>query len=307
MKKFWVTLLSIVTVLSVFSGCSLFCSHEWENASCTAPKRCKLCGKTEGGILDHSWGMATCTAPETCQVCGKTEGTSLAHDWTEATCTAPKTCQVCGKTEGKALPHNWTEATCTLPATCRECGQTTGPEPRHSWTNDSADLIKTCSVCLKQVEFFYSPQNAELLAWTEYEIIQNVPTNPVSYSARDKERIDWELTEDTKKLQIQTLDGVKLFYINNKMYYLDINYCEMDQYIAKKLAIAASRYVSVRSYSWSDQLDVTLKDGDDYLYSNIIGSAFAAFDISGSQYVIVRKYSEADGGGDAYAFRYNWK
>lgn len=64
----------------------LFCTHKlWTNASCTSPRTCKSCGKTEGEPLGHEWEEATCTVPKTCQRCGKTDGKPLGHQpgsWT---------------------------------------------------------------------------------------------------------------------------------------------------------------------------------------------------------------------------------
>ena len=137
-------------------------NHDWEDATCTAPKTCKRagCGATEGNALGHDWADATCTAPKTCKRagCGATEGEALGHDWAAATCTAPKTCKRagCGASEGEALGHtegtewkfdennHWhictvegcgviigsskaahtpgSAATATTPQTCTECG-----------------------------------------------------------------------------------------------------------------------------------------------------------------------------------------
>ena len=58
----------------------LFCSHKlWANATCTSPRVCKSCGKTEGEPLGHEWEEATCTTPKTCQRCGETKGEPLGH------------------------------------------------------------------------------------------------------------------------------------------------------------------------------------------------------------------------------------
>lgn len=53
---------------------------------------------------DHIWDDATCTAPKTCSLCGATEGEALNHDYTtvvtEVTCTrdgyTTYTCSICG-------------------------------------------------------------------------------------------------------------------------------------------------------------------------------------------------------------------
>jgi len=120
--------------------------HDWQNATCTAPKTCSACGATEGEALGHSWAEASCTAPKTCSVCGATEGEALGHSWAEASCTAPKTCSVCGATEGEALGHSWAEASCTAPRTCTICGVTEG-DVVHSWVAATCTTPKTCSVC----------------------------------------------------------------------------------------------------------------------------------------------------------------
>lgn len=59
-----------------------------------------------GCCLQHDWKEATCTEPKTCAKCGKTEGESNGHSWISATVKEPKTCRNCGITEGEPLkPH----------------------------------------------------------------------------------------------------------------------------------------------------------------------------------------------------------
>lgn len=82
------------------------CSHNYADATCTAPKTCTKCGATAGSAVGHTWKNATCTEPATCSTCHETWGSAKGHSWQEATCTAPKTCQTCKATEGSALPHN---------------------------------------------------------------------------------------------------------------------------------------------------------------------------------------------------------
>ena len=48
--------------------------HQWQEASCAAPKHCLLCGETEGEMLPHTWLDATCDTPKTCAVCGVSQG-----------------------------------------------------------------------------------------------------------------------------------------------------------------------------------------------------------------------------------------
>ena len=122
-------------------------THTWNEATCTTPKTCSVCGDTEGEAKGHNWDAATCTAPKTCSVCGDTEGEAKGHNWDAATCTVPKTCSVCGATEGEAIGHNWDAATCTKPKTCSVCGVTEGEAPGHAWIDANCQSAKKCSVC----------------------------------------------------------------------------------------------------------------------------------------------------------------
>lgn len=100
MKKLSVLILALVCLLA-FTGC---CFHsEWYSATCTTPKTCVECGKTEGEALGHTWVEATCTDPKTCTTCNLTEGEALGHVWQEATTEAPKTCSTCAATEGERI------------------------------------------------------------------------------------------------------------------------------------------------------------------------------------------------------------
>ena len=124
----------VIIVFGVLFGTHVLCIHNWQEATCTEPRTCSICGRTEGDSLGHVWEDATCTDPQTCSRCGETQGAALGHDWQEATCTEPKTCKRCGTTEGAALGHqvdSWNvtkEASCTeagsQEGTCTRCGET---------------------------------------------------------------------------------------------------------------------------------------------------------------------------------------
>lgn len=122
-------------------------THEWSPATCTAPKTCRTCGKTEGSALAHQWTSATCTNPSMCAVCGAIDGTANGHAWIAANCTTPKTCQTCGATEGVAEGHTWVEATCSNPKTCERCGATEGDVRAHQWITATFTSPSTCSLC----------------------------------------------------------------------------------------------------------------------------------------------------------------
>lgn len=135
----------LIFVCVLLTGCHII--HEWQEATCTVPKICNVCEKTEGEALGHKWQEATCTEPKTCSVCGETDGEALGHEWQEATCTEAKTCSVCGETEGEPLGHKWQYATCQTPKICKACGETEGDIIEHKWREASCTKPKTCSIC----------------------------------------------------------------------------------------------------------------------------------------------------------------
>ena len=117
-------LILLILCATLLAGCG--CDHQWQDATCTAPLTCALCGETEGESVGHSWTDATCETPKTCSTCGEAEGEPLAHSWTNATCEAPKTCSGCDKTEGEPLAHTFGEWAAvdaeTEERTCSACG-----------------------------------------------------------------------------------------------------------------------------------------------------------------------------------------
>ena len=139
------TFIALAAVLVLIVG--FFSIHIWDNATCTEPAKCRICGKTRAGALEHSWKDATCDTPKTCSRCGETVGSPLGHSWQDATCDAPKTCSRCGETTGSALSHSWQDATCEDPKTCSRCGETTGSALGHSWQAATCEDPKTCKTC----------------------------------------------------------------------------------------------------------------------------------------------------------------
>lgn len=135
--------------------------------------------------ISHEWTSATCTDPKTCAKCGKTEGEALGHTWIDATCTTAKTCSVCGETEGKPFGHKvdkWKtieQPTCTKEGlqegSCIRCGEKQESKiavKDHSFgewktTNQSYETGKgtqtrKCSKCGKQETKTYNLTNDEL-------------------------------------------------------------------------------------------------------------------------------------------------
>ena len=130
----WTSATKSVTIAS--------CTHDWEDATCTEPQTCSICGETQGNTAPHTWVAATCTAPKTCSVCAVTEGEANGHSWNPATCILPKTCSVCSVTEGEAKGHSWIEATCLAPKTCSVCAVTEGEK-----SNSHNFVLGVCADC----------------------------------------------------------------------------------------------------------------------------------------------------------------
>jgi len=145
--------LSYVLFALLLCGALLACGvgheHTWVDASCSKPRTCSFCGKTEGDVLGHDMAPATCTKPKTCKVCGATIGKPLSdtgHDWIPATCTEPETCKACGQIRGSALGHEWSKGSCIEPQKCFRCG-VLGSYLDHIWVPATCTKPEVCSVC----------------------------------------------------------------------------------------------------------------------------------------------------------------
>ena len=145
-------------------------------------------GIDKGEELGHTWEEATCTEPRTCSVCGETEGEALGHTWIEATCLTPKTCSVCGETEGETQGHTWQEATCRDPKTCTVCGATEGELAEHAFDWDG-----TCSVChLRKIELtwdnfydYFDASCSQSSDGSNYRITVTITPTSNNYSFQD--------------------------------------------------------------------------------------------------------------------------
>ena len=101
------------------------CTHTWKDATCTEPKTCSICGKTDGDALGHSYQEAvtapTCTekgyTTHTCSRCGDsyadTYVSAAGHDWDDGVVTKEPTysetgirtytCKNCGETKTEEI------------------------------------------------------------------------------------------------------------------------------------------------------------------------------------------------------------
>lgn len=68
-KKVMITVI-LASVVFIVTGLIIVytCYHRWNDATCTEPNNCSICGKTEGEPLGHKWSNATCVKPQTCKV-----------------------------------------------------------------------------------------------------------------------------------------------------------------------------------------------------------------------------------------------
>ena len=81
--------MSFVIMILTLTACGH--KHNWKEATCTEPRTCKDCGKTEGVSNGHIWIEATCTEPAHCAECGEVkEGTEKGHDYQNGYCTRCK-------------------------------------------------------------------------------------------------------------------------------------------------------------------------------------------------------------------------
>ena len=145
-----VVIAAVLVAAGIFTGLYMthvICFHKWQDATCTEPKTCTVCGKIEGEALGHDASEVTCTEDSVCRRCGEVLEKAAGHQWKNATCTEPKTCSVCGATEGKPAGHQWKDATCTEPKTCTVCGAADGKALGHDWKEATLSAPKTCARC----------------------------------------------------------------------------------------------------------------------------------------------------------------
>lgn len=131
----------LIVLFILIAGGIQACTHEhnWIDATCTEPKTCSSCNKTEGDPLGHNYQGASCTFRGTCTRCGEIGGGYIPHEWVDATCTEAEHCAMCGENrrwDSFPLGHHWESATCTAPKTCTRCGATEGT-PQHNFISSS--------------------------------------------------------------------------------------------------------------------------------------------------------------------------
>ena len=91
-KKLWSAIVPLLLAV-LLAGCA--CEHEWQPATCLAPRTCSRCNAVQGKIRSHVWGSTACNDPQPCIYCFTTEGMVLTHEWREDC----RICIHCGKDE----------------------------------------------------------------------------------------------------------------------------------------------------------------------------------------------------------------
>jgi len=214
-KKKKKILLPIIIVCAVLASVGVLflthvicLNHKWEDATCTEPKRCRYCQKTEGEALGHKYEEATCTKPQICSVCEGETGSPAGHEWEAATCTEPKTCAICGQQEGETADHVWQEATCTEPKICTQCSATEGEALGHTegeWVEtQEASLIEggteelRCSVCEEGLD-------------TRRTEKKDPEVEGIAFNFTDEELIEWiNDSLDSVQIEEEKVEGMEL-------------------------------------------------------------------------------------------------
>ena len=138
---------------------SHICSDGWTSDATGHWHRCVDANCTEKlNFAAHSGGTATCTAKKKCSICGQTYGELDANnhtalsDWASDETHHWKTCSACN-TDIEKYAHSGGTATCTEAKRCEICSQSYGEfDPNNhthlsDWTSDETDHWKDCADC----------------------------------------------------------------------------------------------------------------------------------------------------------------
>ena len=138
---------------------SHICSDGWTSDATGHWHRCVDANFTEKlNFAAHSGGTATCTAKKKCSICGQTYGELDANnhtalsDWASDETHHWKTCSACN-TDIEKTAHTGDAATCTEAKKCEICSQSYGDlnPSNHTalsgWASDETDHWKVCADC----------------------------------------------------------------------------------------------------------------------------------------------------------------
>lgn len=159
-------LTAVLVMLLAFCLTACGCEHEWEEATCTAPKTCRLCSQTEGEPASHSFRSATCEVPKTCNGCGLTEGEVLPHTpglWT-------------------TFRADYTSAKSLMVQQCQDCGtildeKTAALDSLHdgrSFLPSAEDFAKRITVKMQELQQDYGEYTAEIIREEDDEAVLRI-------------------------------------------------------------------------------------------------------------------------------------
>lgn len=265
MKKKLHILLLMLGLLTLLAGCG--CKHDWDAATCTEPKTCSLCHKTEGAANGHEWNAATCNDPKKCIICGKTQGDALGHNWEPATCLVPEQCTRCHETQGAALDHNWAEATTEAPKTCTNCQATEGTklviDPRFT-TASTKDFHGTWSCDI----VFTGEMLGELMEDTTIDLDDTPVT--VYYEFTNKGELIGTVVVHDQIAFIETIKKVSREFLLLTLKEEGISEDEADAAIQAAYGMTLDQYIdaSVNSMDPDDLFDSMVYNGVYYVGQN---------------------------------------
>lgn len=130
----------------------------------------------------HTWVEATCTAPKTCKVCGETDGEAIAHTFTEANYQQPATCSVCGETVGEPLQADFEKYGYVCDAELDTPYSVTFP------CGSNENLTSIGTVTFSDYEKFSSDETHEALEGYEWKKIT------ITFTAYDENAIRYGVT-----------------------------------------------------------------------------------------------------------------
>lgn len=140
-------------------------------------------------VSGHDFAEASCTAPKTCKVCGKEEGEPLGHDWEAADCDLPKRCKNCFKTVGERLTHKVGYTACGEKPKCIYCGKIMGYTQQHYYENEWEDTCTRCGY-VRDVDYDYVIEVGEEL------VIKQGGERPFNYRVSDSSILEKIVVND---------------------------------------------------------------------------------------------------------------
>ena len=134
-----------------------FAAHTGGTATCSAKKKCEICGQSYGELdpSNHThlsgWASDETHHWKTCSACS-TDIEKSAHSGGAATCTAKKTCEICSQSYGELDPSNHTDLSGWASdetghwKTCNDCGAII-EKAAHSGGAATCTEAKKCEIC----------------------------------------------------------------------------------------------------------------------------------------------------------------